>query len=326
MSAAWRIIVRRTGGAEVLEREDIALTPPAPGEVRIRTSAIGVNFIDVYHRCGLYPLALPTGIGSECAGIVEAIGAGVTNLRPGDRVAGLVPAPGSYATHVILPAERTIPLPDGVDDEMAAAVLLKGLTAWMLVERIARAGPGRCVLVHSAAGGVGSIAVQWLKAVGATVIAHAGTPEKAALATTLGADHALSCPMDALAGQVRALTGGEGADAVLDGVGQASWAASLAATARRGVIASYGNASGPVAPVAPIDLLRAGSLFLTRPTLFDYIRTPVEHEAGTTRLFALLGSGAVRVTIGQRFALANAGDAHRALESRATTGSTVLLP
>ena len=292
----------------------------------MRTTAIGLNFIDIYHRAGLYPLPLPSGIGSECAGVVDAIGDGVAALRTGDRVAALLTSPGSYATHVTLPADGVMRLPDAIDDETAAAALLKGLTAWMLVERIARAGAGMRVLVHSAAGGVGSIAVQWLKAVGATVIAHAGTAEKAAIATALGADHALSCPMDGLAGEVRALTGGEGVDAVLDGVGQTSWAASLAATARRGIIASYGNASGPIAPVAPIELLRAGSLFLTRPTLFDYIRSPADREMGSARLFSLLGSGAIRVAIGQRVALADAGEAQRALEARQTTGSTVLLP
>lgn len=326
MSPAWRIMVRETGGPEVLERETIDLAAPAPGMIRIRTTAIGVNFIDVYHRSGLYPLPLPTGIGSECAGVVDAVGDGVDGLRVGDRVAVLPVSPGSYATHVTLPADRAMPLPDGIDNEIAAAALLKGLTTWMLVERIARAGPGMRVLVHAAAGGVGSIAVQWLKAIGATVIAHAGTPEKAATATALGADHALSCALDTLADEVRALTGGEGVEAVLDGVGKTSWDASLAATARRGIIASYGNASGPVPPVAPIELGRAGSLFLTRPSLFDYIRTPVDREAGHARLFALLASGKIDVAIGQRFALADAADAHRALEARTTTGSTILLP
>ena len=326
MSGAWRIIVRRTGGPEVLERQTFDIARPGPGEVRLRTTAIGVNFIDVYHRSGLYPLALPTSIGSECAGCVEEVGEGVTTLRAGDRVAALAPTPGTYATHILLPADRAVLLPDGIDDEIAAAALLKGLTAWMLVEQIARAGSGTRVLVHSGAGGVGSIAVQWLKALGATVIAHAGTPEKAAIASRLGADHALSCTMDALAVEVRRLTGGEGVDAVLDGVGQASWAASLATTAHRGVIVSYGNASGPVPPVAPIELLRAGSLFLTRPTVFDYIRTAADREAGPARLFAMLGSGAIKVSIGQRFALADAAEAHRALEARMTTGSTVLQP
>lgn len=326
MSDAWRIMVRRTGGPEVLEREAFAPAAPSAGEVRLRTTAIGVNFIDVYHRSGLYPLTLPTGIGSECVGVVDAIGEGVTTLRQGDRVATLATTPGTFATHVTIPAQSVMHVPDGIADDVAAAALLKGLTAWMLVERIAHAGPDTRVLVHAAAGGVGSIAVQWLKALGAFVIAHAGTPDKAKVAAGLGADHALACPMDALADEVRALTGGEGVDAVLDGVGEASWAASLGATARCGIIASYGNASGPVPPVAPSELLRAGSLFLTRPSVFDYIRKPADREAGTSRLFALLGSGAVRAAIGQRFALADAAQAHRALEARETTGSTILLP
>ncbi len=217
-------------------------------------------------------------------------------------------------------------LPDDIDAETAAAAMLKGCTAEMLVERCARVEPGEWVLVHAAAGGVGSILVPWLKAVGARVIAHAGSADKAAIAGALGADHALSCPFEELAGAVRRLTGGTGVRYVLDGVGAASWAASLASLARRGLLVSYGNASGPVPPLSPLELARGGSLFLTRPTLFDYVADPAELQASAARLFAMIGSGAVPVRIGARFALADAAEAHRALEARETTGSTLLIP
>jgi NADPH2:quinone reductase len=323
---AWRIIARQPGGPEVLEREAFAMPTPGPGEVRVRNTAIGVNYIDTYHRSGLYPAPAPIAIGSEAAGIVEAVGHGVEGVSLGQRVAYLPPKAGTYATHSLTSAERLYALPGAVDDATAAASLLKGLTAWMLVERCARVEAGQWVLVHAAAGGVGSIAVQWLKAIGARVIAHAGTEAKAAKAMALGADHALTCPFDALADAVRERTEGRGVDTVFDGVGATSWAASLASLARRGLLVSYGNASGPVPPVAPLVLSRAGSLFLTRPTLYDYLDTADARATGGKRLFALLGAGMVKVEIGQRFALADAAEAHRALESRQTTGSTILIP
>lgn len=325
MTDAWRIAMRAPGGPEVLVREAIPLPRPGAGQARVRHAAIGLNFIDTYHRSGLYPLPAGTGPGSEVAGVVEAVGDGVTSVRPGDRV-GWLPRGGGYATHSLADAATLIPLPDDIDDPLAAAALLKGLTAWMLVERCARVEAGQAVLVHAAAGGVGQILVQWLKAVGATVIAHAGSAEKAAVAAALGADHALHGPFETLATSVRDLTGGRGVAAVLDGVGAASWSASLASAARLGMIVSYGNASGPVPPVRLLDLSTAGSLFVTRPTLFDHIADPDARRTGTERLFDMLRTGAVRVTIGQRFPLAEAAEAHRALEARETRGSTILIP
>ncbi len=292
----------------------------------MRHQAIGLNFIDIYHRSGLYPLPLPTGLGQEGAGIVEAIGDGVNHIRPGDRVAYAGGPLGAYATARVMPAAILVPLPPTIDAELAAAAMLKGMTAEMLIERCSRIRPGQSALVHAASGGVGSILVQWLKAVGAQVIAHAGNDAKAAKARALGADHALSCPFDQLAAEIRALTDGRGVDVVFDGVGAASWAASLASAAKRGMIVSYGNASGPVPPIAPLELGRAGSLFLTRPTLFDYIADPAELRASAGRLFEMIESGKIGIEIGQRFALADAADAHRALENRTTTGSTLLIP
>ena len=323
---AWRIVVRRTGGPETLEREAIVLPDPGPGEARVRITAIGVNFIDTYHRAGLYPLGLPTGLGTEAAGMIEAVGDGVQGLSIGQRVAWFPAGPGTYATHAITPADRLIPLPDTIDDETAAAALLKGMTAWMLVGPCAKVAPGQSILIHSAAGGVGSLAVQWVKAVGGHAIAHAGNDAKAAKALALGAEHALSCPFEELPAKVRAVTGGRGVDAVFDGVGKASWAASLGSLAKRGLMVSYGNASGPVPPVAPLDLTRAGSVFLTRPTMYDYVDTAEARAQAANRLFDMIAGGKLTVEIGQRFALADVAQAHRALESRATTGSTILLP
>ncbi|MFW2830046.1 quinone oxidoreductase family protein [Sphingomonas sp. ID0503] len=294
--------------------------------MRVRHTAIGLNFIDTYRRSGLYPVDLPAGLGIEAAGVVEAVGPGVTGFTVGDRVAYATGAVGAYADRRNIAADVLLHVPDAVADEIAAAAVLKGMTAGFLAERCARMTAGQTALVHSAAGGVGSILVQWLKAIGVTVIAHAGSAEKAAKAKALGADHALDLPYEALAARVRDLTGGRGVDAVFDGVGKDSWAASLASTAKRGLIASYGNASGPVPPVPPLDLSRAGSLFLTRPTLFDYVGERQELVSLADRLFTLIANGAIRIEIGQAFPLSAAADAHRALEGRQTTGSTVLLP
>jgi NADPH2:quinone reductase len=321
----YRLIIRRTGGPEVIEREPLGALEPGPGEVLIRHQAIGLNYIDTYHRSGLYPLALPSGLGGEGAGVIEAAGEGA-GFSEGERVTYALAPPGAYATHRLIAADRLVRLPDGVDAETAAAVMLKGCTTEMLVERCARVRAGERVLVHAAAGGVGSILVPWLKAIGAQVIAHAGSAAKAAIAQELGADHALSCPFDQLAEKVREITNGAGVRAVFDGVGAASWAASLASLGRRGLMVSYGNASGPVPPFSPLELARGGSLFLTRPTLFDYAATPQEVQASAARLFEMIESGAIPVRIGARFPLADAADAHRALEARATTGSTLLIP
>ena len=326
MNHGYHMIARVAGDPEVIERE--AFDPPAPaaGELLVRSTAIGVNFIDTYHRSGLFPRPLPTALGVEAAGIVVGLGAGVAGFATGDRVAMLPTNPSTYGTALVLPAAEAVKLPDDVTDEIAAASLLKGLTAWMLVAPCGKVAAGDAVLVHAAAGGVGSILVQWLKALGATVIAHAGSAEKAERAIALGADHALHCPFAELAGEVRALTGGKGVATVLDGVGAASWAASLAATARRGLIVTYGNASGAVPPFSPLELNRAGSLFVTRPKLYDYIAEPGELQAAADQLFEMIGSGQLKIDIGQRFPLARAADAHHALEARRTTGSTILLP
>jgi NADPH2:quinone reductase len=324
--ADFRMIVRETGGADKIERETIAPTDPGASEVRLRQSAIGLNFIDTYHRSGLYKLDLPTGLGSEAAGVVEAVGHGVEGLKEGDRVAYAGGPPGAYATIRTLAADLLVPLPDSIDDGVAAAAMLKGFTAAYLIGPCAKIEAEQTVLVHAAAGGVGSILVQWLKAIGATVIAHAGSPEKAEQASRLGAHHALSCPLDELAAKVRAITDGRGVEVVLDGVGKASWDASIASVARRGLLVTYGNASGAVPPIDALSLSKAGSIFVTRPTLADYAGNARERRELADKLFDVIASGDVTISIGQTFALADAAEAHRALESRATTGATVLLP
>jgi NADPH2:quinone reductase len=322
----FRMIVRQHGGPEEIEREEISPAEPGPGEARVGQTAIGLNFIDTYHRSGLYPIELPSGLGTEAAGVVEAVGDGVEDMKVGDRVAYAGGVPGSYATVRTLPAELLVPLPDDVDDRTAAAAMLKGMTAAYLIGPCAKIEAGQDVLVHAAAGGVGSILVQWLKAIGATVIAHAGSGEKAAIARKLGAHHALSCPMEELAKQVRAITGGKGVEAVLDGVGKASWEASIGSIAVRGLLVTYGNASGPVPPIDALSLSRVGSIFVTRPTLAHYARDATERRQLAGKLFEQIEHGAVTIPIGQSFALADAADAHRAIESRSTTGSTLLLP
>jgi NADPH2:quinone reductase len=322
----YAFILRRTGGPEVLEAEHIDVPRPGPGQVLVRHEAVGLNFIDTYHRSGLYKLPLPSGLGGEAAGIVEALGEGVSDFREGQRVGYFTGPLGAYATHRSIDADRLVRLPDAVSAEQAAASMLKGCTAEYLVERCARVQPGEAVLVHAAAGGVGSILVPWLKHAGATVIAHAGDSRKAALASALGADHAICCPLDALAAEVRALTGGKGVPVVLDGVGAASWRASLGSVARRGLIVSYGNASGAVPPFTALDLLAAGSIFVTRPTLADYASTPDEMRASAARLFELIANGTIKVNVGSTFNLLDVAQAHRAIEGRKTTGSTVLIP
>lgn len=326
MSADYRMLIRRTGGPEVIEREAIVPGEPGEGEARVRHAAIGVNFIDIYQRSGLYPIPLPSGLGSEGAGTVEAVGRGVTGIAPGDRVGYAGSTLDAYSTTRVMSADRLVKLPAGIAPEIAAAAMLKGMTVDMLVGECGGVEAGMTVLVHAAAGGVGSLLVQWLKGIGAMVIAHAGTAAKADHAQTLGADHALHSGFDALSEEVRTLTDGRGVDVAFDGVGKASWTATLGSVRKRGMIVSYGNASGPVAPVALLDLTKAGSLFVTRPTLFDYTDTRERLEASAARLFAMIGSGKLQIEIGHRFALANAADAHRAIEARATTGPTILLP
>jgi NADPH2:quinone reductase len=321
-----RIEISELGGPEVLCLVEAGTPAPGPGQVLLRQEAVGLNFTDTYYRTGLYSAELPTGLGNEAAGVIEAVGEGVTGLKAGDRVGYPTGPLGAYASHRAVDAERLVRIPDGISSEQAAAAMLKGCTAEYLIERCAKVTAGQTVLVHSAAGGVGSILVQWLKAIGATVIAHSGTARKAAIADQLGADHSLHGPFEGLADEVRRLTDGKGVPVVLDGVGAASWAASLGSVAERGIVVTYGNASGPVPPFSALDLLRAGSIFATRPSLADYCGTVEELRASAARLFELMLSGDVTVQIGARYPLAQAAEAHRALEARQTTGSTVLIP
>ncbi|WP_431469832.1 quinone oxidoreductase family protein [Sphingosinithalassobacter sp. LHW66-3] len=318
--------IERTGGPEVIEWVAVDLPDPGPGEVRMRTAAAGLNFIDTYHRSGLYPIALPSGLGVEAAGEVIAVGAGVEGFVPGDRVAAFGPAIGAYATERNVAAESLFKLPGAITEEVAAAVLLKGCTAEFLIERCAKVQPGWTVLVHAAAGGVGTLLVQWLKHLGATVIGTAGSAEKAERARTHGADHMILYHEEDVAARVREITGGAGVPVVLDGVGAATWQASLGSTARRGLVVSFGNASGPVEGVKLAALNQHGSLFVTRPKLFDYYATAEERTAGVARVFDLLGQGVLTPEIGQRFRLSQAAEAHRAIEAGETHGSTLLLP
>ena len=319
-------VIERTGGPEVIEWRDIDLPPPGPGEVRLRQTAIGLNMIDTYHRRGIYPVDLPAGLGLEAAGMVEAVGDGVTHWKPGDRAGTFGPARGAYATARNVAAASLLPTPDDVSDEIVAAALLKACTVEFLVDRCAKVEAGWPVLVHAAAGGVGLILVQWLKAVGARVIGTVSTEEKADLARQAGADDMILYGREDTAKRVRELTGGAGVRVTFDGVGMATWESSLDATGRRGLIVSYGNADAPVGGVNLGILAQKGSLFNTRPTLFDYYAEPGERRAGVDRVWEMIRSGEIGVTIGQRYALEDAAQAHRDLEARKTTGSTILLP
>ena len=314
------------GGPEVIQWRDADLPPPGPGEVRMRHSAIGLNFIDTYHRTGLYPMRLPAGLGVEAAGVVEVLGEGVTSVAVGDRVASMGPTPGSYASERNIPAAALFLLPDTISDEVAAAAMLKGATVEGLVERCAKVEAGWPVLVHAAAGGVGLILVQWLKHVGAVVIATTSTAEKAERAKAAGADHVILSSDPDLAKQVRALTGGQGVRVTFDGVGKDSWEASLDATAARGLVVSFGNASGPVTGVGLATLAAKGSLFVTRFGAYHYYSDPAERAAGAARVFEMIGKAVVSISIDQRYTLEDAAQAHRDLEARKTTGSTLLIP
>ncbi len=323
MTRAVRI--ERTGGPEVIEWVDIDLPDPGEGEIRMRNTVVGLNFIDVYHRKGVYPISLPAGLGSEAAGVVEAVGPGVEGFEIGDRIGTFGPSRGAYATARNVSADECVHLPNDVGDEVAAALLLKGCTTEFLVERCAKVERGQAVLVWAAAGGVGHLLVGWLKAIGAVVIGVAGGAEKVASVKAAGADHVIDHRSEDVAARVRAITDGAGVSVVFDGIGAATWDSSLASAARRGLIVSYGNAGGPVEGVKLATLAARGSLFVTRPTLFDYCVTPQEKRAAVDRVFAMLRGGAIQPEIGQRFELENAADAHRALEAGETRGSSVLV-
>jgi NADPH:quinone reductase len=323
MSYPYAIRIHETGGPEVLRKEPLDLKQPGPGQALVRQSAVGLNFIDTYFRTGLYPAKFPFTPGGEGAGVVEAVGDGVANVKPGDRV-GYVTS-GTYATHVTAPAASLLPLPDDVSEEAAAAVMLKGLTAWMLLFEIRPIRKGDTLLVWAPVGGVGSLLVPWAVSLGARVIAVTSSKAKAALAREAGASDVI-VGYDNVAAQVRSLTDGEGVDVALDSVGKISAEASLASLKKRGWFVSYGNASGPVDPIAPARLSAGGSLVMTRPGLFHFIDTPEALARGAGLLFAALKDGTLKADIGQRFALEDAGDAHRALESGTTTGATILVP
>jgi NADPH2:quinone reductase len=319
------IRIHAHGGPEVLLWEDVPTPEPGPGEALIKHDAVGLNFIDVYFRTGLYKTALPATIGMEGAGVVVAVGAGVTTVRAGDRVAYATAPIGAYATHRVLAADRLVTLPDAIDSNTAAAMMLQGMTAQYLLHRTYRVQAGDSILVHAAAGGVGLIMCQWGRALGATVIGVVSTEAKAELARAHGAAHVI-IGHDTLAADVKRLTGGAMLPVVYDSVGRDTFTASLDCLAPLGLMVTYGNSSGPVPPVELGQLSAKGSLFVTRPTLATYTAKRADLERVTADLFAVVESGAVKIEVNQTFALKDAAEAHRALEARQTTGSTVLVP
>ncbi|NHQ80970.1 quinone oxidoreductase [Chromobacterium vaccinii] len=320
------IVFAETGGPEVLRLQNVEIGAPGPGQARVRHTAIGVNFIDTYQRSGLYPLPLPSGLGSEAAGVVEAVGEGVAGLAPGDRVAYAGGPLGAYSTERLIAAEHLVKLPDGVSDETAACAMLQGMTVEYLVQRTFPVQPGQTVLWHAAAGGVGQIALQWLSAMGAHVIATVGSEAKAEIARGLGAAHVILYREEDVAARVREITGGKGVPVAFDSVGKDTFEASLNSLSPRGMMVTFGNASGPVPALAPLELTKRGSLFLTRPRLGDYIATRAELEASSAALFRRLRDGTVKLAPSHRYPLAEAAQAHRDLEARRTTGSVILLP
>lgn len=323
---ARTVVIRRQGGPEVIAWEDCSLEEPGPGEARVRHEAVGLNFIDTYHRSGVYAVPLPSGLGQEAAGVVEAVGEGVAHLAPGDRVAYAGGPLGAYAEARVMPAAPLVRLPDGVSFEVAAAAMLKGLTVQYLFRRTTPIVSGDTVLFHAAAGGVGLIACQWARSEGIRLIATGGSEEKRRLAIEHGASDALDTRDGGWVEEVRRLTGGRGVDVVMDGVGKDTFEASLDCLRPLGMMISFGNASGTVPPFDIMGLARRGSLKLTRPTVFTHTADPATLREMAADLFGKVESGAVRIRIDQRLPLAEAAEAHRALEARATTGSTVLLP
>ncbi|HVV28939.1 MAG TPA: quinone oxidoreductase [Rhizomicrobium sp.] len=326
MTAIKAIRFEKTGGSDVLQYVDYDLPPPAKGQVRVRHTAIGVNFIDVYHRTGLYVLPLPSGLGSEAAGTVEALGEGVTGFQPGDRVGYASGAIGAYAEAANVPADKLVKLPGGISDEVAAAILLKGMTAQYLLRRIHPVKAGETIVFHAAAGGVGQIACQWAKHLGATVIGTTTSPAKVALARANGCDHVLDTREAGWEKTVREITGGAGVPVVYDSIGKDTFLAGLDCLQTRGIMVTYGNASGPVDPFPPSILAAKGSLFVTRPTLGHYTRTARELQETADDLFAVVMSGAVKIAVNQRYALKDAAQAQDDLTAKKTTGATVLIP
>lgn len=325
MSMAIRI--HEHGAPEVMRWEPVDVADPGPGQARIRHTAVGLNFIDVYHRTGLYKVPqLPCTLGMEGAGVVDALGPGVTALAVGDRVAYASPPLGAYSQHRVMPADRLVVIPDGVDDRHAAAMMLKGMTAQYLLRRTYRVQPGDAILIHAAAGGVGLIACQWAKHLGATVIGTVGSDDKAELARTHGCDHPIVTSRDDFVARVKDITGGRGVAAVYDSVGRDTFERSLDCLRPLGLMALFGQSSGPVAPFDLQQLSAKGSLFVTRPTLMTYTAQRADLVASAAELFDVVRQGAVQIEIRQTYALKDAAQAHRDIEARKTTGSTVLLP
>jgi NADPH2:quinone reductase len=323
---AKAVRIHETGGPEVMRWEDVEVGEPGEGEARVRHAAVGVNYIDTYYRSGLYPLALPGGLGSEAAGVVEAVGSGVTVVRPGDRVAYAGGPPGSYSEARVLPAGILVAIPDGVADQTAAAVMLKGMTSQYLVRRIYQVKPGETILFHAAAGGVGLIACQWLKALGATVIGTVGSDEKAAVARAHGCDHVVVSTREDVAKRVREITGGAGVPVVYDSVGKDTFLTSLDCLKPLGLLVSFGNASGKVTPFDIGILSQKGSLYLNRPTLATFTATRADLEATAKEVFEVIREGKVKVAVRHTYPLADAVRVHRDLEGRRTVGSIVMTP
>jgi len=316
----------KTGGPEVLQVDDVQVGDPGDGQARVKNTAIGLNFIDTYHRSGLYTLPLPSGIGLEAAGLVEAVGKGVTHVKPGDRVGYAGGPPGAYSEVRLIPADRLVKVPGGVSDKEVAAMMLKGLTVQYLIRRVYRVERGETVLFHAAAGGVGLIACQWLKALGVTVIGTVGSDEKAQIAKAHGCDHTIVYTRENFVDRVKQITGGAKVPVVFDSVGKDTFMGSLDCLKPRGLLAMFGNGSGPVAAF-DLNLLAAkGSLYVTRPSLMVYTARREDLEAGAKELFDVVKSGKVKIEVNQTYKLADAAQAHRDLEARKTTGSTILLP
>jgi len=320
------ILIKSHGGPEVLSLQDVSVGPPAADAAVVRHTAIGVNYIDTYHRSGLYPLPLPSGLGVEGAGVVESVGDSVTNVKPGDRVAYAGGPPGSYSERRVIPARLLVRVPDSISDETAAAALLQGLTVHSLIQRVYKAKEGDTVLWHAAAGGVGLIACQWLRSLGVTVIGTVSTDEKAEVARAHGCTHVIVYSRENFVDRVKEITGGVGVPVVFDSVGKTTWEGSLQCLRRFGLMVSFGNASGAVEPFPASVLASRGSLFLTRPVLGDYLAERQDLERASTELFAAIRQQAVKVEAKQKFSLLQAAEAHRSLESRNTIGATILIP